>query len=232
METTAFAKRRNVLETYFDRTALDAWTQLTSDAPVSRIRATVRAGRDRMHGLLLGWLPEDLASRTVLDAGCGTGTLAVEMARRGGRVIAIDIAGNLIDIARRRTPSDLGRAISYRVGDMLDPGGGPLDHVVAMDSLIHYDSKDIVTILASFAKRTRYSILFTVAPRTPTLALMHAIGRFFPHGNRAPAIMPAAVTWLARRIESEPDLRNWRLGRSERVVQGFYLSHAIELVPR
>ena len=37
---------RGRLETYFDRTALAAWAQLTSDAPVSKIRATVRAGRE------------------------------------------------------------------------------------------------------------------------------------------------------------------------------------------
>ncbi len=36
------------LETYFDRTAVEAWARLTSDAPVGRIRATVRAGRDQM----------------------------------------------------------------------------------------------------------------------------------------------------------------------------------------
>ena len=33
------------VETYFDRTATRAWEALTSDAPVSGIRATVRAGR-------------------------------------------------------------------------------------------------------------------------------------------------------------------------------------------
>ena len=45
---TSYQDRRSRLETYFDRTASKTWEQLTSDAPVSRIRATVRAGRDRM----------------------------------------------------------------------------------------------------------------------------------------------------------------------------------------
>ncbi|MTJ81683.1 MAG: magnesium protoporphyrin IX methyltransferase [Telmatospirillum sp.] len=233
METTAFAKRRSVLEAYFDRTALDAWTQLTSDAPVSRIRATGRAGRDRMHALLLDWRGPDLAGRSVLDAGCGTGSLAVEMAQRGAGVLAIDIASNLVEIARRRTPPARGGgSIEYRVGDMLDPAGGPLDHVVAMDSLIHYDTGDIVAILASFAHRARRSILFTVAPRTPTLAAMHVVGRFFPRGNRAPAIAPAPLDALLRRIAATEDLKDWRPGRSERVIHGFYMSHALELVRR
>ena len=57
MRTATYATRRSELETYFDRTAVEAWSRLTSDAPVSRIRATVRAGRDRMRNTLLSWLP-------------------------------------------------------------------------------------------------------------------------------------------------------------------------------
>ena len=48
MSETAYTRRRGELETYFDRTAVQAWMRLTSDAPVGRIRATVRAGRDAM----------------------------------------------------------------------------------------------------------------------------------------------------------------------------------------
>jgi magnesium-protoporphyrin O-methyltransferase len=63
MVTATYTKRRGELETYFDRTAVDAWAKLTSDAPVSGIRATVRAGRDAMRARLLSWLPEDLTGR-------------------------------------------------------------------------------------------------------------------------------------------------------------------------
>ena len=46
-----YESTRNTVETYFDRTATKTWERLTSDAPVSGIRATVRAGRDRMRQL-------------------------------------------------------------------------------------------------------------------------------------------------------------------------------------
>ena len=45
-----YVERRGQIEAYFDRTAVQAWTALTSDAPVGRIRATVRAGRARPGG--------------------------------------------------------------------------------------------------------------------------------------------------------------------------------------
>jgi magnesium-protoporphyrin O-methyltransferase len=40
---SSYAKRRGELEQYFDRTAADTWARLTSEAPVSGVRAKVRA---------------------------------------------------------------------------------------------------------------------------------------------------------------------------------------------
>jgi magnesium-protoporphyrin O-methyltransferase len=229
--STTYLDRRQSLETYFDRTALDAWKQLTSDAPVSRIRATVRAGRDRMRAQLLDWLPADMTGARLLDAGCGTGALSFEVALRGASVIAVDVSASLIRIARERTPSQLPvGAIDYRVGDMTDPAIGSVDHMVAMDSLIHYDAADIVAALALLAQRTKKSIAFTVAPRTPLLALMHLAGRAFPRGDRAPAIIPVGLAHLCRKIASEPRLSDWRIARTARVMTGFYKSQALELV--
>jgi magnesium-protoporphyrin O-methyltransferase len=53
MDPTSYQQRRSEVEQYFDRTAFSAWARLTSDAPVSRIRATVRAGRERMRTNML-----------------------------------------------------------------------------------------------------------------------------------------------------------------------------------
>ncbi len=107
MPTLTYQSRRGELLEYFDRTAVEAWRRLTSDAPVNRIRATVRAGRDEMRRTLLRWLPDDLRGARVLDAGCGTGALAVEAARRGAQVIAVDLSPTLIALARERLPHDL-----------------------------------------------------------------------------------------------------------------------------
>ena len=55
-----YSTTRARVEDYFDRSATKVWERLTSDAPVSRIRQTVREGRDRMRALMLSRLPEDL----------------------------------------------------------------------------------------------------------------------------------------------------------------------------
>ena len=230
MTSASYKSRRSQLTTYFDRTAVEAWARLTSDAPVSRIRATVRAGRDAMRATLLSWLPDDLSGKRILDAGCGTGALSIEAARRGAEVVAVDVSPTLIELARERTAIVEGAGrIDFRVGDMLDARLGRFDHVVAMDSLIHYSAADIARALAALGARTDGSVVFTVAPRTALLTLMHGAGKLFPKGDRAPAIVPITQGALARRIAREPALEGFGIIRTHRVNSGFYLSNAIAL---
>lgn len=230
MQTTTYQSRRSQIETYFDRTAADAWARLTSDAPVSGIRATVRAGRDAMRNTLLSWLPSDLTGKRILDAGCGTGAFAMEAALRGAQVLAIDVSPSLVKIARDRCEDRVpAGSIVFDVGDMLDERLGIFDHVVAMDSLIHYRSSDVVESLAILAPRIRHSMLMTFAPRTPLLAAMHFVGRAFPRGDRAPAIEPVPEAKLMATLSGEKRLASWRFGRSQRISSGFYTSHALEL---
>lgn len=233
MTNATYASRRGELETYFDRTAADAWKTLTSDAPVGRIRATVRAGRDTMRDTLLSWLPNDMSGLRILDAGCGTGALATIAASRGAHVVAIDVSPTLVSLAQERAAKavDNHGRLDFAVGDMLDARLGAFDHVVAMDSLIHYEGADIAQALAALAVRTRRSIVFTVAPRTPALTLMHAAGKLFPRGNRSPAIVPITAARLKSHMRGEPGLDGWDVKRVRLVSSGFYKSLAMEIAP-
>ena len=216
------------LEDYFDRTAFDAWAALTSDAPVSKIRATVRAGREEMRNMLLSWLPEDMSGRRVLDAGCGTGALAIECARRGADVVGIDVSPQLISIAVERAPKDVHGKVTFLSGDMLDTRLGVFDHIVSMDVLIHYESDQIATATAGLAERARESLIFTFAPGTPLLRTARAVGRLFPKSDRSPTIIPVPHGDLRARLSRS--LPKASLGRDQRVSRGFYTSHAQEVL--
>ncbi len=230
MPTATFQERRGQLETYFDRTAAEAWSRLTSDAPLGRVRATVRAGRDRMRRRLLDWLPADLSGKRLLDAGCGTGALAVEAARRGAEVLAVDLSPTLIALAQERATADLGPgSVAFRVGDLTDPAFGRFDYAVAMDSLIHYRPRDAVRALARLSARSEEAVLITFAPRTAALTLMHAAGRLFPRGDRSPAIEPIREKSVRRLVAAEEALASWQPARTERIDCGFYISQALEL---
>jgi magnesium-protoporphyrin O-methyltransferase len=222
LASTSYQQSRTRLETYFDKTARKAWEDLTSDVPVSGIRATVRAGRDAMRNLLLETLPSDMQGQRLLDAGCGTGALAIAAAERGADVVAIDVSQGLIDVARQRAPANL--RIDWRVGDMRSHSLGMFDHVIAMDSLIHYDDSDIVGVLKAWSQRSSH-IAFTFAPGTPLLRTMHMVGKIFPRNDRSPAIKPVSETRLSHHIaQSLPD---WRIGFSQRISSGFYKSQAM-----
>jgi magnesium-protoporphyrin O-methyltransferase len=174
-----------------------------------------------------------LTGARVLDAGCGTGALSVALARRGAAVTAIDLSTTLVDLARERLPRDLGTGtIDFAVGDMMAPELGAFDYVVAMDSLIHYPAPDMARVVAALAARTTSAVVFTFAPRTVMLSAMWGVGRLFPRGDRAPAIEPVGARSISRRLMADPALSGWQIGRDERVMTGFYMSHALELVRR
>lgn len=206
---------------YFDATARKAWEDLTSDAPVSRIRATVRAGRDAMRAVMLGRLPDDLAGRRVLDAGCGTGAMTAELAARGAEVVAVDVAPGLLDVARRRLPGGLAGRVRFHAGDMFDEGLGRFDAVVAQDSMIYYAPADLAARLDALSARAP-QVVFTVAPRTPLLWAMWRAGKLFPRADRSPVMVPVAPRGLARLVSG-------RLAPVERVASGFYISQCLEL---
>jgi SAM-dependent methyltransferase len=66
-----------------------------------RFDALAAAGHD-VHGeaaFVMGYAP-----RTVLDAGCGPGRVAIELARRGPAVVGVDGDASMIATARQRAP--------------------------------------------------------------------------------------------------------------------------------
>ena len=231
MEHTSYLERREQIEHYFDRTAAKAWEVLTSNAPVGRIRRTVREGRDQMRATLLSWLPRDMRGMRLLDAGCGTGALATEAMRRGAHVVAIELSPTLVQLARERSVNEFQNgpgSIEFLAGDMLDPAMGHFDYVVAMDSLIHYDTDDIVKAIHGLTQRTRKAVIFTFAPRTPMLAAMHRIGRLFPRSDRSPSLEPVLQSDLLQGLSAIPELGTWQAGRTQRISRGFYKSQAWE----
>ncbi|SEM80691.1 Mg-protoporphyrin IX methyltransferase [Roseovarius tolerans] len=215
------------VETYFDRTATRAWEALTSDAPVSKIRQTVREGRDTMRAQMLARLPDDLRGARILDAGCGAGQMTAELAARGADVVAVDISPALVEIAQKRLDTRLKRHVSFHSGDMLAKNLGRFDHVLAMDSLIYYTAPDLARALTELAARTSGGIIFTVAPRTPLLMAMWRVGKLFPRADRSPVMVPHSAARLAQGLRAAGS--NARLTPLDRIARGFYISQAMEV---
>lgn len=76
-------------------------TNFEGEAYQARFDALAAQGVD-VHGeaeFVLSFGP-----RTVLDAGCGSGRVAIELARRGVEVVGVDVNRSMLTEARRRAP--------------------------------------------------------------------------------------------------------------------------------
>jgi len=61
-------------------------------------------------------LVDSYGPASVLDAGCGTGRLAIELARRGRSVVGVDMDDVMLEAARRKAPE-----IAWVQADLEDP---------------------------------------------------------------------------------------------------------------
>lgn len=76
-------------------------TGMKSNDYDARFAAMARSGQD-VHGEADFVTAFDVAS--VLDAGCGTGRVAIELARRGIAVVGVDRDDNMLEAARQKAP--------------------------------------------------------------------------------------------------------------------------------
>jgi SAM-dependent methyltransferase len=77
----------------------DGRMRVTGDEFDEAFSARARQGLD-VHGEAR--FVESLGVRSVLDAGCGTGRVAIELARRGLDVVGVEVDPSMLDVARRK----------------------------------------------------------------------------------------------------------------------------------
>jgi SAM-dependent methyltransferase len=72
---------------------------------------------------------------SVLDAGCGTGRVAIRLAELGHAVAGVDLDASMLAEARRRAP-----CLNWRLADLadLDPPAAPFDAAIAAGNVFPY----------------------------------------------------------------------------------------------
>jgi SAM-dependent methyltransferase len=114
-----------------------------------------------------------IGARSVVDIGCGTGVLAVDLAGRGCRVIGFDPSATMLDVARRR------------------PGGGRVEW-------IHGDAADVPNAVADLAVMTGHVAQYFIDDRDWADLLREVRRILVPGGRLAFETRNPAVNWAQR----------------------------------
>lgn len=103
----------------------------------------------------------DVAGKSILDIGCGSGVYSIELARRGARrVLGLDFSEPMLAIARRSAESaGLASAIDFRRGEFLahDFGAETFDVSIAMGVFDYLEEAQ--PFLTKMSRLTRGAVL-------------------------------------------------------------------------
>jgi len=112
-----------------------------SGRPSSELIRVVRAGK--------------LPGRTLLELGCGTGTNAVELARLGYAVTAIDLVESAVALGREKSLR-AGVHVDFRVGDLTRTDlGGPYDCLFDLGVYHGIRDRDLPGFLSAILRVSR-----------------------------------------------------------------------------
>lgn len=120
------------------------------DAYQARFDALAAAGAD-VHGEAT--LVRSFAPASVLDAGCGTGRVAIELARHGIAVLGVDVDPAMLVTARERAPE-----IEWRLGDLAtaDLGEATFDLAVLAGNVVLFTAPGTeAAVLANVTRAVR-----------------------------------------------------------------------------
>lgn len=200
-----------VAEPLFDR---DGWWD-----PRARAFASLRAVSAFRLDLLREWLGDDWRGRTVADLGCGGGLLAVPLARRGARVVGVDVAGAALRAGRREQPSGWLPV----VGDLAAPPLRPAccDVALLADVLEHVAAPQLAVAAAAALLRPGGRLFVNTIARTVrskwlAIRLAEGLG-YVPRGTHQHAlfVQPAELEAMAAAAGLRPVAR---IGEAPRLL--------------
>ncbi|AOY66082.1 bifunctional 3-demethylubiquinone 3-O-methyltransferase/2-octaprenyl-6-hydroxy phenol methylase [Xanthomonas perforans] len=200
MNSNTHAKSSNFHQSELDKFAALANRWWDADGPQKPLHALNPVRLEYVSTRL------ELAGARVLDVGCGGGLLSESMARLGAQVTAIDLAPELVKVARLHS-LESGVQVDYRVQSVEDLAAeqpGSFDTVTCMEMLEHVpDPTAIIRACASLLKPGGKLFLSTLN-RTPAAFALAVVGaeyiaRLLPKGTHhyKDFIKPAELAaWL------------------------------------
>jgi ubiquinone/menaquinone biosynthesis C-methylase UbiE len=138
------------------------------------------SAREAWRACLADWLPSEPA--TVLDLGCGTGSLARLALEAGHRVMGVDLAPSMVALAERKCAEQVaGGQARFLVGDAAVPPVGAETFDVVLARHLLWTLPDPHAVLARWVRLVR-----------PSGRLVLVEGRWWSAGDLTPYAQGAA----------------------------------------
>jgi ubiquinone/menaquinone biosynthesis C-methylase UbiE len=115
----------------------------------------------------------------VLDAATGTGAVAILAAKRGARVVGLDLAPVLIETARTRAGEE-GVEVTFEVGDAEEMAYEPARFDVVVSSVGVIFAPDHAAVARELARVTRPGGRIGLTAWTPESEMLRMMGPFLP----------------------------------------------------
>ena len=233
MQIEGLKKRKQSEKTevanYFNGTGFDRWNRIYSNSDeINNVQKNIRIGHQKTVNDVLSWIEQTggLSEMSFCDAGCGVGSLSLPLVSLGAlSVAASDISEAMVTETKRRAiEKGLNlEKMTFNISD-LENLEGSFHTVICLDVFIHYPQKAAEEMVQHLCKLSQKRLIVSFAPYTPFLALLKAIGQFFP----GPSKTTRAYILREEGIVSAALKSGFQVKRRKLNKAPFYFSQLIE----
>ncbi|XP_062091513.1 magnesium protoporphyrin IX methyltransferase, chloroplastic [Humulus lupulus] len=222
---------KEVVREYFNNSGFQRWKKIYGETDdVNRVQKDIRLGHSKTVENVLKMLADDgsLSGVTVCDAGCGTGSLSIPLAKEGAIVSASDISAAMVAEAEKKARDELSGQVmpKFEVKD-LESLDGKYNTVVCLDVLIHYPQSKADGMIAHLASLAEKRLILSFAPKTFYYDLLKRVGELFPGPSKATRAYLHAEADVERALGKV----GWKINKRGLVTTQFYFSRLVEAVP-
>ena len=215
---------------YFNNDGFDRWSRIYSEnGEVNSVQLDIRTGHAQTVDKVLGWVDADgtaKAGERFCDAGCGVGSLALPLAKRGATVSASDISAAMVKEATKRAEdSGLSERATFSTSD-LEAIEGKYDTVTCIDVMIHYPQEKMAQMVSGLASKADKRLIVSFAPDTWYYRALKGIGELFPGPSKATRAYLHAEEAVVDAVREA----GFKISRTEMTGTNFYFSRLLEAV--
>lgn len=221
------------VKNYFNTAGYDRWRKIYGETDeVNKVQLDIRQGHAQTVEKVLKWLDEEggVEGTTICDAGCGTGSLAVPLALRGGTVSASDISSAMAGEAKARYEAAVAAgAKAPKVAPVfealdLESCSGRYNTVTCLDVMIHYPQDKADAMISHLASLSEDRLIISFAPNTLAYSILKRIGELFPGPSKA----TRAYLHKEDDVEAALARAGFKVTKREMTATSFYFSRLLE----